>query len=123
MSNDASTVSYWPDRDPFPEDRTDWARLRTMTDEEVEAAALDDPDNLPLGEAELSTSHLGSGVRHLRERLGLTLPAFAAAYRLPPDLVRDWEAGLAIPDAPARALLDAIAQEPDTMRRLLASAA
>jgi uncharacterized protein (DUF4415 family) len=31
--------------------RTDWERVRAMTDEEVEAAAADDPDAPPLDEA------------------------------------------------------------------------
>ena len=29
-------------------DRTDWARLKAMTEEEIEAAAWSDPDNLPM---------------------------------------------------------------------------
>ncbi len=33
--------------------RTDWARLEAMTEEEIEANALADPDNPPLSEAEL----------------------------------------------------------------------
>ena len=28
--------------------KTDWARLEVMTEEEIEAAALSDPDNLPM---------------------------------------------------------------------------
>jgi uncharacterized protein (DUF4415 family) len=34
--------------------RTDWARLRAMTEEEIDAAALADEDNPPLTEEELS---------------------------------------------------------------------
>jgi hypothetical protein len=33
---------------PFPPDQTDWAALRAMTDEEINAAALADPDNQPI---------------------------------------------------------------------------
>ena len=35
-------------------DETDWERVNQMTDEEVESAALSDPDAQPLTEAELS---------------------------------------------------------------------
>ena len=35
-------------------DETDWERVNKMTDEEVEAAALSDPDAQPLTEAELN---------------------------------------------------------------------
>jgi hypothetical protein len=33
--------------------KTDWARLDAMTDEEIEANALSDPDNPPLTEEQL----------------------------------------------------------------------
>lgn len=32
------------------DDRTDWERVRNMTEEEIEAGAASDPDNLPLEE-------------------------------------------------------------------------
>ena len=36
-------------RENLPKDtRTDWARLRAMTEEEIEANALSDPDNPPI---------------------------------------------------------------------------
>ena len=34
------------------EDRSDWAKVHAMTDEEIEAAAMSDPDNLPFSDAE-----------------------------------------------------------------------
>jgi putative transcriptional regulator len=37
--------------------------------------------------------------------------------------LRDWEQLRSTPDAPARALLQAIEREPETMRRLLSQAA
>ena len=36
-------IRYRPGRDPKPESRTDWDRLKRMSDEEIERAALDDP--------------------------------------------------------------------------------
>ncbi len=35
-------------------ERVDWAKLDAMTDEEIEAAALADPDNPPLTDEELA---------------------------------------------------------------------
>jgi len=32
---------------PFPSDETDWFALRSMSDAEINAAALSDPDNPP----------------------------------------------------------------------------
>ena len=37
-----------------PRGKTDWKRLDAMTDEEVHAAALSDPDNPPLTEEALT---------------------------------------------------------------------
>ncbi|MFZ1110453.1 MAG: hypothetical protein WAN43_19155 [Rhodomicrobium sp.] len=44
--NDGSLVEVLTDgaTRPFPPDRTDWAALDAMTDEEIHAAALADPD-------------------------------------------------------------------------------
>jgi putative transcriptional regulator len=47
---DGTLVRLLPDGStrPFPPDRTDWAALRAMTDDEIDTAALSDPDNPPL---------------------------------------------------------------------------
>jgi len=34
--------------DPFPETDTDWERVKALTEEEIHAAALADPDAQPL---------------------------------------------------------------------------
>ena len=45
--NEENIVRY--SRDNIPKDtRTDWARLKAMTEEEIEANALSDPDNPPI---------------------------------------------------------------------------
>ena len=45
--NEETIIRYsW---DNLPEDtQTDWARVKAMTDEEIDAAALSDPDNPPI---------------------------------------------------------------------------
>jgi len=46
---DGAVVHILPDGSRLPmQDETDWVRLQNMTDAEVEAAALLDPDNLLL---------------------------------------------------------------------------
>jgi hypothetical protein len=47
---DGTLVQVLPDGStcPFPPDGTDWEALRRMTDSEINAAALSDPDNPPL---------------------------------------------------------------------------
>src|SRR5688572_7559521 len=41
-----------------PKDRTDWARVRAMTEEEIERGAANDPDNPTWTEEELANARL-----------------------------------------------------------------
>jgi uncharacterized DUF497 family protein/DNA-binding transcriptional regulator YiaG len=103
-----------------PRSDTDWTRLDAVTDEEVVAAALSDPDAQPLTPEQLSGMRRVSRVKVLRQRLGMTQMQFAEAFHLPITTLRDWEQRRSTPDAPARALLLAIERDPEVMRRLLA---
>src|SRR5438477_1487208 len=110
-------------RDNLPPDNTDWGRINAMTDKEVVAAALSDPDAQPLTPEQLSGMRRVSRVKVLRQRLGMTQMQFAEAFHLPITTLRDWEQRRSTPDAPARALLLAIERDPEVMRRLLAERA
>lgn len=99
--------------------KTDWDRLKAMTEEEINAAALSDPDCPPLTEEQLSRFKRVNIVKGIRQRVGMTQAEFAAAFQLPLATVRDWEQERSRPDAPARALLNAIARDPELMRRLI----
>jgi putative transcriptional regulator len=90
-----------------------------MTDEEVVAAALADPDAPPMTPEELARMRRLPDVKALRVRLGMTQEQFACAYRLPLGTVRDWEQGPTRPDAPALALLAVIEREPEIVPRAL----
>ena len=109
--------------DTLPEGETDWARLDAMTDEEVMAAALSDPDAQPLTAGQLAQMRRVSPVKVLRQRLGMSRAEFAGAFRLPIATLIDWEQHRSTPDAPARALLLAIERDPTMMRHLLADTA
>ncbi len=51
---DGTVVQMMPDGSTHPlQDKTDWERVKVMTEEEIEAAALSDPDNPPLTDEEL----------------------------------------------------------------------
>lgn len=106
-----------------PAGRTDWDRLSALSEEEVVAAARSDPDARPLTAGQLAEMRRVSRVKVIRQRLGMTQAEFAQAFRLPITTLRDWEQHRSRPDAPARALLLAIERDPETLRRLLASAA
>ena len=118
---DTTRVTVKPG-EALPRGETDWARVNAMTDEEVLAAALSDPDAQPLDREELEKMRRISPVKALRQRLGMTQVEFAEAFRLPVSILRDWEQHRSTPDAPARALLRAIDRQPETMRHLLSRA-
>ena len=109
--------------EPFRGGATDWGRMDAMTEEEVVAAALADPDAQPLSAGQLAKMRRVSRVKALRQRLGMTQAAFAEAFHLPITTLRDWEQHRSAPDAPARALLLAIERDPEVMRRLLSDRA
>lgn len=58
-------------------------------------------------------------VRAARQRLGMTQPAFAAAFGVALPTLRKWEQHIRRPHGPARALLRVIEREPDAVRRAL----
>ena len=123
MSETGTTRVTVKTGEPLQRGDTDWARLDAMTDEEVVAAALSDPDAQPLTPEQLARMRRVSRVKVLRQRLGMTQTEFAEAFHLPITTLRDWEQHRSIPDAPARALLLAIERDPEAMRRLLADRA
>ena len=90
-----------------------------MTDEEVEAAALSDPDNPPLTEERMKRLKPVPRVRTLRRALRLSQEEFAARFHIPLETVRDWEQGRTEPDQPARAYLKVIAVDPEGVHRAL----
>ncbi len=101
---------------------------RALTDEEIHAAALSDPDARPIpvgSDEELAKLglHRLVNVKKLRERLNLTQEEFAAAYRIPVGTLRDWEQRRKNPDAPARAYLMVIAKDPQAVAKWLRPAA
>ena len=114
--------------DPYPETDTDWDAVVALSDEELTAAALADPNAQPIprgSEEELAKLglHYLVNVKKLRERLELTQEAFAARYRIPVGTLRDWEQRRKNPDAPARAYLMVIARNPEAVAELLRPAA
>ena len=93
--------------------------LAPRTEQEIEAAALADPDAQPLRDADFKRMRRVPKVKTLRRALGLTQEEFAARYQIPLGTLRDWEQGRAEPDQPARAYLKVIARDPERVHRML----
>jgi putative transcriptional regulator len=92
-----------------------------MSEDEIVAAALSDPDNPPLTSADFNRMKRVPRVKTIRRALGLSQEEFSASYRIPIGTLRDWEQGRSEPDQAARAYLSVIAREPDVVRRALAT--
>jgi putative transcriptional regulator len=116
MRRDGSVVEILPGGTERPFSDTP---MRPMTEAEVHAAALADPDAQPLTEERLARMKRVPRVKTLRRALGLTQEEFAARYHIPVGTLRDWEQGRSEPDQPARAYLKVIAGDPEGVRRVL----
>lgn len=92
----------------------DWSRFDSMTDEDVEANALSDPDNPPWTE-ELARLRPVPSAKRIRAKLHLTQEQFAGSFNLPLGTVRDWELGRREPDTAAKNFLRVIEHNPDAV--------
>ncbi len=95
-------------------------RLVAMTDAEIEANAVSDLDNPPVDAARLHRMALGREVRLIREKAGLSQPAFAARYRIGLARLRDYEQARSEPDFPMMAYLRLIADHPGVAEEVVA---
>ena len=103
------------------ESKTQWARLRSASEEEIEAGARSDPDNPPLTGKELKKMRRVSFVKHLRHRLGMSQTTFSETFEISLSTLRDWEQHRYRPDQTARTFLKLIALIPDQVKAALAS--
>jgi putative transcriptional regulator len=97
----------------------DWSGFDAMSDAERHAAAVADPDALPLTPERLSLMKRTPQVKVIRRALGLSQEEFAARFQIPIGTLRDWEQGRKDPDAAARAYLVVIARNPAAVAEAL----
>ena len=103
------------------EDRTDWAKVDSISEEELDEIVRSDPDDVYLSEAELADAIpiYPVDLKQLRRRLGLTQESFAARFGFSLGTVRNWERGRRRPEGPAQILLQVIDREPEAVERAL----
>jgi putative transcriptional regulator len=94
-----------------------------MTDDEVLAAALSDPDARPLTDADMKRMKRTPQVKVIRRAFGMSQEEFARTFHIPIGTLRDWEQGRVEPDQAARAYLKVIARNPKAVREALERAA
>ncbi len=93
-----------------------------MTEEEITAAALSDPDAQPLTEEQLAQAKPVPRVKTLRRALRMTQEEFAQRFGLSLATVRDWEQGRTQPDQAASTYLEVITRAPDAVMAALSTA-
>ena len=121
MHRDGTLHRVTPDggKEPIP----DPGPVAPMSEAEVHAAALADPDAQPLTEESMARMRPVPRAKTLRRALGLTQEEFAARFQIPLGTLREWEQGRAEPDQPARAYLKVIAVDAQAVQRALEAAA
>lgn len=111
---DGTGVRVLPDGTtvPYPS-QTDWGRLAAMTEEEIEANALSDPDNPPMTGEEIATIWRPRDLRAARLRYNMSQAEFAEAFGIPYEDVHAWEELPGHrPDPAARALIRIVLHQP-----------
>lgn len=100
-----------------------------MTDDEITAAAMSDPDAQPSTDEQLSRMRRAGLAGVIRRRLRLSHDEFEARYHILAETLVAWERGQAAPDAAMLAYLILIDADPDgvaatlTKQRMPATAA
>jgi putative transcriptional regulator len=97
----------------------EYARLDALTDAQITAAAITDPDNPPLTADEMARMEAASMVRKVRARTGLSQDRFAKRYHINVGRLRDLEQGRTKADSALLAYLAVIDQEPEAVNRAL----
>jgi putative transcriptional regulator len=100
-------------------DTFDWSRADAMTDEEIHAAALSDPDAQPLTQEQLAQMKPFSPAKRVRMKLRLTQEEFAKRYGIPLSTLRDWEQYRTDPDQAARSYIAVIEAFPNAIAKAL----
>jgi putative transcriptional regulator len=95
--------------------------LPNLTEEEINAAALTDPDNPPRTPEMQKRLKRVPQVKVMRRAFKLTQEEFSARFRIPLGTLRDWEQGKTEPDQAARAYLRVIARNPKAVIEALES--
>jgi putative transcriptional regulator len=99
------------------------ARIDAMTDDEITAAALSDPDNPLLTDDEIERFHAARLVKTVRHELGMTEQEFADRFHIEQGRLRDIEQGGYTPhDSALVAYLRVIRNDPAGVLKVLSAA-
>ena len=100
----------------------DWAKVKAMSNAEVERRARTDPDNPPMTKAEAAKMRRISFAKHVRQKLAMSQEEFAQRFNIPLGTLRDWEQHRTEPDQTSMNLLTVILKNPKVVAKALAPA-
>ena len=107
--------------------QTNWAKIDAMTDEELTAAALSDPDIQPWTDADFKKCKLvyvytpkTVDVKMIRTKLKLSQEQFARYFGVSIRTIQEWEQYRRTPTATARNFLKVIEKAPLVVQKALA---
>lgn len=106
--------------------KTDWKRVKSMTEKEIIAAAKSDPDAKPLTAAQLKKFKRVNPpntvyVKLIRVKLGLSQEQFANYFGVSVRTIQEWEQHRREPTATARNFLKVIECAPQVVQKALSN--
>src|SRR5262245_31523364 len=113
MKSKSTSAKKREQRDKYGMTAEDWRRLDALTDEEITAAALRDPDNPPLTDEQLAQFRRPALTMNVRLKLRMGRETFSAAYGIPVETLRAWERHQLEPTKVEFAYLRLIEREPE----------
>ncbi len=120
MSDENTLVRYRRPPGGHVPSEADIEYHRNITEEEIEAAALSDPDCPPLTEEQLSRMKRITVAKSARWRSGMTQQAFAEAFGFTLGRLRDLEQGRTQPDPATESYLRLIQLDAAAVIEMLA---
>lgn len=104
--------------------KTDWKKVKRLTEQQINQAAKADPDAQPVSKANLKKFKRINpptciDIVNLRKKLHASQEEFAAYFGISKRTLQEWEQGRRIPNGPARVLIKVISQEPRAVQRAL----
>lgn len=110
--------------DKLPIDKTNWAKVAKLSDQEIEKAARVDKDIRPITKKQLAKfkrvhSLKASDIKRIREKLCMSQAIFAAYFGISTRTLQEWEQGRRHPEGPACILLAVINYAPQAVERAL----
>jgi putative transcriptional regulator len=104
--------------------RTDWKKVKSMTEKEITSAAKSDPDAQLLTDEELKKFKRVQpakeiDVRMIRDQLHLSQEQFANYFGVSVRTIQEWEQHRRTPTATARNFLKVIQREPKAVQKAL----